>query len=99
MTSDTTTEILALGKRWAEAEQSADTAVLDDIAVDEFRLVGPLGFVLDKGQWLEQAYPAGRIPARSADGQFRITHIFVCGADSGWRIANIQLSQLAGPTN
>jgi hypothetical protein len=69
MTSGTTTEILALGKRWAEVEQSADTAVLDDIAVDELRLVGPLG------------------------------HIFVRGADSGWRIANIQLSQLAGPPN
>jgi hypothetical protein len=35
MTSDTTTEILALGKRWAEAEQSADAAVLDDIAVSQ----------------------------------------------------------------
>lgn len=126
MTNDTTTEILALGKRWAEAEQSADTAVLDDLAVDEFRLVGPFGFIIDKNQWLER-YRSGALDTkslswdevevrdfgntaiaigrhtqqatyggRSADGQFRITHVFISSADSGWRIANIQLSQLAG---
>lgn len=125
MTSDTTAAILALGKRWAEAEQRADTAVLDDLAVDDFRLVGPLGFVLDKTQWLERyrtgaldtrsltwdevevrdfgaaAITIGRhtqqatYAGRSADGQFRIMHVFVRdGADSRWRLASIQLSQL-----
>ncbi|MDQ6773882.1 MAG: nuclear transport factor 2 family protein [Candidatus Dormibacteraeota bacterium] len=52
--STTRNEILALGARWAAAEQSADTAVLDEIAAPEFRLVGPFGFVLDKKQWLER---------------------------------------------
>jgi ketosteroid isomerase-like protein len=52
MSSDTRSEILGLGARWAEAEQRADTAALDDLAVENFRLVGPFGFVLDKAQWL-----------------------------------------------
>jgi len=125
-TSETTAEILALGKRWAEAEQRADTTDLDDLAVEDFRLIGPLGFVLDKAQWLER-YRAGALDTRSltwdeievrdfgaaaiaigrhtqlatfagrpADGQFRIMHVFVRdGVDSRWRLASIQLSQLA----
>jgi ketosteroid isomerase-like protein len=124
---DTTAEILALGKRWAEAELRADTTVLEGLVVDDFRLVGPFGFVLDKAQWLER-YQTGALDTKSlswdgvevrdfgdtaiaigrhtqqatyrgqdADGQFRITHVFVRRADTGWRIANIQLSQLAGP--
>ena len=129
MTNPSTAEILAVGKRWADAEQRADTAVLGELTVDEFRLVGPLGFILDKTQWLERyqtgvldtkslswdevevrdfgdtAIAIGRhtqqatYGGRSADGQFRITHVFVRAADSGWRIANIQLSQLAGPAS
>jgi len=47
-------EIRELGRRWAAAEERSDTGVLDDLAVDGFRLVGPLGFVLDKRQWLER---------------------------------------------
>jgi hypothetical protein len=50
MSSDTRAEILGLGARWAEAEQRADTDALDPLAADSFRLVGPLGFVLDKAQ-------------------------------------------------
>jgi ketosteroid isomerase-like protein len=126
MTSDTTAEILALGKRWAEAERRADIAVLDDLAADDFRLVGPLGFVLDKAQWLERyrtgaldtrsltwdevevrdfgaaAIAIGRhtqqatYAGRSADGQFRIMHVFVRDdVGSRWRLASVQLSQLA----
>jgi ketosteroid isomerase-like protein len=126
-TGDTTAEILALGQRWAEAEQRADIPILDGLVVDNFRLVGPFGFVLDKAQWLER-YQTGALDTKSlswdevevrdfgdtaitigrhtqqatyrgqsADGQFRITHVFVRRAVSGWRIANIQLSQLAGP--
>jgi ketosteroid isomerase-like protein len=126
-TGDTTAEILALGQRWAEAEQRADTTILDGLVVDDFRLVGPFGFVLDKAQWLER-YQTGALDTKSlswdevelrdfgdtaitigrhtqqatyrgqdADGQFRITHVFVRRAVSGWRIANIQLSQLTGP--
>ena len=51
MSNGTHAEILALGARWAEAEQHGDTATLDELSVTDFRLVGPFGFVLDKAQW------------------------------------------------
>src|SRR5262249_16619882 len=54
MTDPTTTEILELGRRWAQAEQHADVETLDALAVADFELVGPLGFVLDKQQWLDR---------------------------------------------
>lgn len=47
-------EIREFGRRWAAAEEQGDTGVLDELAVDGFRLVGPLGFVLDKQQWLDR---------------------------------------------
>lgn len=59
MSSDTRAEILGLGARWAEAEQRADTVALDELAADSFRLVGPLGFVLDKAQWLARYVTGG----------------------------------------
>jgi len=43
-----------LGQRWAAAEQAADADALDALATDDFTLVGPLGFVLDKQQWLDR---------------------------------------------
>lgn len=64
MNSSTQAEILALGERWAEAEQRADTATLDKLAVDDFRLVGPFGFVLDKAQWLDR-YRSGALATNS----------------------------------
>jgi ketosteroid isomerase-like protein len=53
-TSGTRAEILALGARWARAEQEGDTAVLGELTAADFRLVGPYGFVLDKAQWLDR---------------------------------------------
>ena len=125
MTSEMKAQILALGNRWAQAEQNADTTALDELAAQDFRLVGPFGFILDRNQWL-QRYDTGDLTTisldwdqvevrefgdtaiaigrhtqratyagRPADGQFRITHVFVRDADATWRIANIQLSQLA----
>lgn len=44
----------AIGRRWTEAEIAGDTNTLDDLAIDDFLLVGPLGFVLDKRQWLDR---------------------------------------------
>ena len=53
MTS-TTDQILELGRRWAEAEQQGDTATLDAITTGDFTLVGPVGFVINKQQWLDR---------------------------------------------
>jgi len=49
---DTTTEITQIGARWARAEQAGDTEALDALSTEDFTLVGPVGFVLDKQQWL-----------------------------------------------
>jgi ketosteroid isomerase-like protein len=46
--------ILDLGRRWAAAEQQGDTETLDGLAVDDFTLVGPFGFILTKQQWLDR---------------------------------------------
>ena len=64
MSNGTHAEILALGARWAEAEQHGDTATLDELSVTDFRLVGPFGFVLDKAQWLDR-YRSGTLVTSS----------------------------------
>jgi ketosteroid isomerase-like protein len=47
-----TQQVLELGERWAEAELRADVATLDAVLHDQFIGVGPVGFVLDKRQWI-----------------------------------------------
>jgi ketosteroid isomerase-like protein len=54
MTSTTADRIRELGSRWIDAELAADADTLDTLATDDFRLVGPFGFVLDKEQWLDR---------------------------------------------
>ena len=49
-----------LGEEFAQAQQRGDPAALDSLLADEFKLVGPLGFLLDKQQWLAQ-YRAGAL--------------------------------------
>jgi ketosteroid isomerase-like protein len=57
-------EIRQLGRRWVKAEQDGDVAALDAITVGTFTLVGPLGFVLDKDQWLDR-YRTGQLVTSS----------------------------------
>ena len=55
--NDQQTEIDAIQElemAWSQAEMGADTGTLDAISTSDFMLVGPLGFVLDKEQWLER---------------------------------------------
>ena len=49
-----TDEIRELGERWAAAEVAADTTTLESMVIDDFRLVGPFGFILDRQQWLDR---------------------------------------------
>jgi hypothetical protein len=49
MTS-TADQIRELVARWVATELDADIATLDDVVTDDFHLVGPYGFVLDKQQ-------------------------------------------------
>ncbi|MDR3082801.1 MAG: nuclear transport factor 2 family protein [Streptomyces sp.] len=60
----TTTEIHDLGQQWAQAEVRGDVAALEQMTTDDFGLVGPLGFVLDKQQWLHR-YTAGDLVTTS----------------------------------
>lgn len=46
-------EILDLGRRWAEAELHADVNALNELLDADFICVGPLGFMLNKEQYLE----------------------------------------------
>jgi ketosteroid isomerase-like protein len=54
MTPNTADDIRDIGSRWVDAELAADIETLDALATDDFRLVGPFGFVLDKQQWLDR---------------------------------------------
>lgn len=45
-------EVHQLGQRWADAERRGDADDMEPLLADDFVLVGPLGFVLDRGQYL-----------------------------------------------
>jgi hypothetical protein len=51
MTTQQTEKLL---HRFADAQQRSDVAELDSLLTGDFKLVGPLGFVVPKQQWLEQ---------------------------------------------
>ena len=44
--------VTAVQTRFDEAERTADRAPLQDLIADDFRSIGPKGFVLDKQQWI-----------------------------------------------
>ena len=54
-------QVHEFGRVWAAAEERGDTEVLAGLATDGFRLVGPLGFVLDRDQWLARYGDGGLV--------------------------------------
>jgi ketosteroid isomerase-like protein len=64
--SSTEEQVKALGRRWADAEVRGDTEALGALVTDGFRLVGPVGFVLDRPQWLER-YRTGELVTKTLD--------------------------------
>ncbi|HEY3479293.1 MAG TPA: nuclear transport factor 2 family protein [Streptomyces sp.] len=59
-------QVRELGRIWAAAEERGDTETLAGLTVDGFRLVGPLGFVLDRDQWLAR-YSGGGLVTEKLD--------------------------------
>jgi ketosteroid isomerase-like protein len=63
MSTTTADHLHELGARWVAAEIAGDADTLGSIVTDDFRLVGPFGFVLDKDQWLDR-YRSGDFSTR-----------------------------------
>jgi hypothetical protein len=72
-------ELDVLERRLIEAEISSDAATLDQLATDDFTLVGPAGFVLDKHQWLER-YRRRDLVTHSLRFEDAITRIYATAA-------------------
>ncbi len=56
----TVDEIQSLLKRLTGAERDGDVGTLDALTTSDFTLVGPLGFVLPKSEWLDR-YRSGAL--------------------------------------
>lgn len=74
--TDHVAELQEFGQRWAAAEVAGDVDVLDTMATKDFVLVGPLGFLLDKTQWLDR-YRSGDFKTFALD--WRDTQVRVFG--------------------
>ena len=62
----TTDQVREFGRAWADAEVRGDVDALAGMATDDFTLVGPFGFVLDRGQWLDR-YASGALETSELD--------------------------------
>ncbi|QVQ51417.1 nuclear transport factor 2 family protein [Spiractinospora alimapuensis] len=124
-TASVEAEVAAVVDEWVNAERAGDADALDRIIAPGFPGIGPLGFRLDRDQWLDR-YRSGDLTNDSfafQDPDIRVydnTTAIVIGVqdqdtwwrgyhnparlratlvllrrESGWMIANIQLSNMA----
>lgn len=68
-------QLYELEQRWTKAEIEADVSTLDALAVDDFMLVGPAGFVLTKQQWLDR-YRQGDLVTSSLSFEDTTTRLY-----------------------
>jgi hypothetical protein len=90
-------ELADLDRTITSAEIAGDTATLDALATDDFMLVGPVGFVLDKQQWLDR-YRGGGLHTHALAFEDAVTRLH---GDYAIRIGrHIQLAEFQGrPVN
>jgi ketosteroid isomerase-like protein len=67
-------QLADLDRDVTRAEVDGDVATLDALATDDFTLVGPIGFVLDKQQWLER-YRAGGLRTTALAFEDAVTRV------------------------
>lgn len=67
-------ELAELDRDATRAEVDGDFATLDLLATDDFMLVGPVGFVLDKQQWLER-YRGGSLRTTALAFEDAVTRV------------------------
>lgn len=60
MPEDLAGRLQEFGREWPAAQQHGDADALAALLTDDFKLVGPLGFVLDREVWFEQ-YRSGAL--------------------------------------
>src|SRR5919197_2812330 len=61
MSTITSGEVDQTLRRWTTAERDGDTAALDELLAEQFHGIGPMGFVLDKQQWIARHQPGGMV--------------------------------------
>jgi ketosteroid isomerase-like protein len=89
--SVTTGEVSKLLDRFAEAQRLSDVDALSRLLTDDFALVGSLGFVVPKQQWLEQ-FHSGALQIGSLEWAEVDIRTY---ADAGFAIAIGKLTQAA----
>jgi hypothetical protein len=67
-------ELADLDRTLTRAEIEGDTATLDALSIDDFMLVGPVGFVLDKQQWLDR-YRGGGLRTNALAFEDAVTRV------------------------
>ncbi|HEY2320759.1 MAG TPA: nuclear transport factor 2 family protein [Solirubrobacteraceae bacterium] len=90
----TVLEALAdLDRMLTRAEVDGDVATLDTLATDDFTLVGPVGFVLDKRQWLDR-YRGGDLHTKALAFEDAVTHVY---GDAAIRVGrHVQRAEFQG---
>jgi hypothetical protein len=86
-------ELAELDRTLTRAEIDGDLATLDALATADFTLVGPVGFVLDKRQWLER-YRGGGLRTKALAFEDAITRVY---GDAAIRVGrHVQRAEFQG---